>query len=331
MNDDFFDREFINKAKNSKTKVPQVVLDRIDKTLALLPEKETENKKSKHGSTILISKRLKQSIVAAVVTLMVLSTAATISPVMANTLSNIPVVGSVFKLFGDMGLKLASEKGASSLVGQTKADKDIKLTISDILYDGSRMSIGYTMEGNKVGELGKPDLLVNNKPINASISYTGRLLTKNTYIGVINVSLTSELPKDLKLTVLINKIGNTQGNWKFKDITVKKQDHLLNSKDITVMITKSVGKGSITIEKLIISDSTIKVNAVESNLPRGTFYQYEVIDNYGNILETISGNGYGIGEGIQKTEFTFEPLNNKPKYFIIKVVGSEVVFKIPIK
>ena len=206
VNDKIFDMEFIDKAKNSKDKLPHMVLDRIDKTLALLPEREEKNQKSKHGSRIVINKRLRQSVVAAAVTLTVLTISATMSPAIANALTNIPVMGSVFKLFGDMGLKLASEKGVSSLVGQTMVDKGIKVTINDVLYDGARLSIGYTMEGNTIGELGQLDLLVNGKPINAAISYTGSLLTKNTYAGVINVSPTSELPKDSKLTVLLNKI-----------------------------------------------------------------------------------------------------------------------------
>ncbi|MBU3129147.1 DUF4179 domain-containing protein [Clostridium tagluense] len=330
MNDKLFDIGFIKNAKNIKTKVPHVVSDRIDKTLALLPEKETENKKNKHGSRILKNKRVRQSIAAAAVTLTVLTISATISPVMANTLSNIPVIGSVFKLFGDKGLKLASEKGVSSLVGQPKVDKGIKVTIRDILYDGARMSVGYTMEGNNIGELGKSDLLVNDTPINAAMSYTGSAVTKNTYAGVINVSPTSELPENFKLTVLLNKIGNTKGNWEFKNIPVKKQKSSVNSKVTTPMVTKPIGKGSITIEKILVSDTTIKLNIIETNLPREKFYSYQVIDNYGNVLKPLSGSGLGEGS-IMNQEYTFEPLNNNPKHFVIKVsdrnenAGSEII------
>ena len=318
MNDKIFDMEFIDKAKNSKDKLPHMVLDRIDKTLALLPEREEKNQKSKHGSRIVINKRLRQSVVAAAVTLTVLTISATMSPAIANALTNIPVMGSVFKLFGDMGLKLASEKGVSSLVGQTMVDKGIKVTINDVLYDGARLSIGYTMEGNTIGELGQLDLLVNGKPINAAISYTGSLLTKNTYAGVINVSPTSELPKDSKLTVLLNKIGNTKGSWGFKDIPVKKQTSLVNSKVITPMVTKPIAEGSITIEKILISDTTIKLNIIEKSFPRDRFYSYQVIDNYGNVLEPLGGSGLGEGSIINQ-QYTFVPLNNNPEHFVIKV------------
>jgi hypothetical protein len=321
VNDKLFDIEFIKKVKTSNSNLPHVVLDRIDKTLDLLPEKESDSKKSKQGSRNFIIKRLRQSVVAATVALTVLTISATISPVMANTITNIPVISSVFKLFGDMGLKLASENEISSLVGQTKVDKGIKVTINDILYDGARMSIGYTMEGNKIGELGKPDLLVNNKPMNAAMSFTGSLLAESTYAGVINVSPTSELPKDFKLTVLLNKIGNTKGSWEFKDIPVKKQTSLVNSKVITPMVTKPIAEGSITIEKILVSDTTIKLNIIEKNFPRGRFYSYQVIDNYGNVLEPLGGSGSGEGS-IMNQEYTFVPLNNSPENFVIKVSDS---------
>jgi hypothetical protein len=100
-----------------------------------------------------------------------------------------------------------------------------------------------------------------------------------------------------------------------------KQDALLNTKIVTPMVTQNLEKGSITIEKVIVSKSIVKINAIETNLPRESFYQYQVVDIYGNVLKPISGSGYG-SNGIQKTEFAFESLNNNPRYFIITALNS---------
>ncbi|WP_193708470.1 DUF4179 domain-containing protein [Alkalibaculum sporogenes] len=280
-------------------------------------ESKEKTKTGKHGSRIHVSKRLIQSLVAAVLlTILIIST--TMSP---NTQTNVRVIDSVFRSFGDRGLKLASEKEASSLVGQTMIDKGIEVTINDVLYDGTRLSIGYTMEG-KIGELEQLDLLVNDEPISGSVGYTGSFLSKRAYAGIITVISTNELPKDFKLTIILNKIGNKKGSWEFKDIPVKNQDHILNSKIITPMVTKPLRGGSITIEEILISDSSIELNVTESNTPEG--YDYQVIDNYGNVLRPLSGSGYGEGEGdIMKNEFTFEPLHNNPQHFVIKVLAPE--------
>lgn len=266
---------------------------------------------------------IKTGIVAAAVALVILSTSATISPTIANALTDIPVFGSVFKFFGDMGLKFASDKGISTVVSKTKIDKDVKFTISDILYDGSRLSIGYIMEGNNIGEVVKPDLLVNGKSIDFSVSNYGSPLTDTSYAGVVNINPTNELPKNFKLTLSFNKIGTVEGNWAFEDIEVKRQANMLNGKLITPMITKTLSEGkSIAIEKIFISDSTIKLHVIESNMPRGTSYSYQLVDNYGNVLQPMGGSGGGTNN-ISNMEYTYIPLNNNPQYFVVNVLDNK--------
>ncbi|MCY6958516.1 DUF4179 domain-containing protein [Clostridium brassicae] len=323
MNNEVFDREFTSQFGSYKPEIPHGVLERIDRTLACLPEKEVVGRNRKHRFAI--NKILKHSIVAATIAITVLTVSATVSPSIANALTNIPVVGSVFKLFGDMGLKLANDKGISTLVDKTKIDKDIKVTITDILFDGSRISIGYNVEANNLGEIGKPNLLVNGKPIDFSMSTYGSPLTENSYAGVMNINPTSELPKHFKLTVSFNKIGTIEGNWKFENIEVKNQANMLNGKLITPMLTKSLSGGkSITIEKIFMSDSTIKLHAIETNIPKGTFYDYQLIDNYGNVLEPTGGSGHEEN-GIDNKEYTFIPWNNNPQQFVVKVLEDKIV------
>lgn len=157
------------------------------------------------------------------------------------------------------------------------------------------------------------------------MSSYGSSLTETSYAGVVNINPTSELPKNLKLTISFNKIGAVEGNWIFENIDVKKQADMLNGKLITPMIKKSLSeKSSITMEKIFISDSTIKLHVIESNIPRDTFYRYQLIDNYGNVLEPMGGSGGGHGEnGIANMEYTFIPWNNNPQYFVVKVLDTK--------
>ena len=320
MDDRVFDIELMNMMKDNKTGIPQVVSDRIGKTLASLEDKEITKKKVKFRFAV--PKKLKQAGIAAAIALIGLTVSAVVSPSVANAVTDMPVIGSVFKLFGDMGLKLASDRGVSSFVAQTKRDKNIRFTIKDILYDGSRLSIGYTMEGDSIGELGRPDLLIDGKEFNCSTSGQGSLVAKNCYAGILNINPTSELPKSFKLSVYVNKIGTVEGKWEFKNIEVKSTANKLNAKVITPMITKPLGDGSITIDKIYISDSTIKVYITRCNIP-GNKYTYQLSDNYGKVLVSMGWSGGGY-DNIENMECTFIPSKNKPEYLVLRLLENKI-------
>jgi len=320
VNNEVFDKEFSKRIKSYEPVIPLIVLDRIDKTLASLNDEEIIKKNS--GKKFLLFKAIKRISIAAIIAVIILTASATVSDTVAQALTKTPVINSVLKLFGDIGLKFASDKGLNSTVNKTVIDKDIKITISDILYDGTRISIGYTMEGNNIGEIHKPDLLINGKPTEFSMSAYGNLLDENTYVGVVNINTASEIPKKFNLTFSLCKVGSTEGNWKFENIKVKEQSDMLNTKILTPMISKSLTSGNITIGKIVISESTIKLHVIESNLPSNVHYDYQLIDNYGNVIEPMGGSGYGENN-IMNKEFTYIPLNNNPQYFIVKVLDSK--------
>lgn len=232
------------------------------------------------------------------------------------------VVDSVFKSIGDEGLKHVSELGNLTIVGKTMTDKGIKVTISEVFYDGVRLSVGYVMEGNRIGEIEELDFLVNDTLINTGMSFTGSLINNNTYAGIITANPTNEFPKEFRLAIRIEKIGTARGHWVFEDITVINQSQNLNFTVITPMITKPLRGGSITIEKFQVSESTIKLEVIESHKPKGTVYDYQVLDNYGNVLEPLSGRGQGE-DGLMKMEFTYEPLYNNPEHFIVRILAPE--------
>jgi hypothetical protein len=316
VNNEVFDKEFCRIVDSYNPAIPNIVLDRIDKTLASLNEEEII--KNNSNNKLLVIKILKRVSVAAVIALIVLTSSAVVSDTMAQALTKTPVISSVLKLFGDMGLKYASSKDLNSIVDKTVIDKDIKITINDILYDGTRISIGYTMEAKNIDELEKPDCLINGEPIDFSSSSYGNPLGENAYAGVLNINPTSKLPENSNLSLSFYKVGSTEGTWKFENIKVKDQSDSLNTKILIPMITKSLPIGTITIGKVFISESTIKLHVIESNLPQDANYGFQLIDNYGNVLAPAGGSGSGENN-IMNMDFTFIPLNNNPKHFIVKV------------
>lgn len=67
-----------------------------------------------------------------------------ISPAMAETLKQLPFMSSVFQLAGDAGLRKANEAGLTTNVEQTVTQDGMTLTVSEQMYDGSRLSLVLT-------------------------------------------------------------------------------------------------------------------------------------------------------------------------------------------
>jgi hypothetical protein len=70
-----------------------------------------------------------------------------ISPVMAETLKQIPVVGSIFKGIDDKGLNAAEEKGLSTAPNLSVTHDGVTLKVTDAYYDGSRLAFAIEREG----------------------------------------------------------------------------------------------------------------------------------------------------------------------------------------
>ena len=65
-----------------------------------------------------------------------------ISPTMAATIKQVPGLSSIFKLAGDLGLKTAEEQGLATKLHTSVTYDDFTLQVSEVVYDGTRGSIG---------------------------------------------------------------------------------------------------------------------------------------------------------------------------------------------
>lgn len=173
----------------------EVPFDKLDKTIDVaIKRAKTKHKKPK--------RKLYPFIGVASLAICVLIGSAFVSPAMAKVLSSIPVLNSVFEFVGDRGLEIASQKGLSEKIEKTVTDKNISLTMKDIFFDGTRLSISYIQESpNKWEDLGELELKVNGKEINFGDGRTGEFLSDNQYAGVINIEPTEELPDSFDLSI----------------------------------------------------------------------------------------------------------------------------------
>ncbi|MCV9951972.1 DUF4179 domain-containing protein [Paenibacillus sp. BT-177] len=75
-----------------------------------------------------------------------------VSPTMAESLKQVPLVDSVFKLAGDLGLQTADRKGLATSTNLSVTHDGITLKVSQIIFDGTRLVVALEKQdgGQKV-------------------------------------------------------------------------------------------------------------------------------------------------------------------------------------
>ncbi|WP_440115441.1 DUF4179 domain-containing protein [Paenibacillus sp. QZ-Y1] len=117
------------------------VRNRIDATLESLPESPRMNSEPfSHNPRLRKGlRRTAAATIAAGVLGVTVFASGFVSPVMADSLRSIPLVGSLFSsIEADMGLRTAGDEGLTKLVYSSVSFKDVKLEVSETVYDGTR-------------------------------------------------------------------------------------------------------------------------------------------------------------------------------------------------
>lgn len=264
----------------------------------------------------------------------VLIGSAFVSPAMAKVLSSIPMLNSVFEFVGDRGLEIASEKGLSEKIGQTDTDQNISLTIEDIFFDGTRLSISYIQQfPSKWGELGELTLKVDGEEINFADSRTGQFVSDNQYAGVLDIKTTEELPDSFDLSIELKQIGDVQGDWNF-DIPVTKSEEEVET--IESNQTVAYNDTTMTVKTVKLGPAGIKLSVdltspIDEDPIMNDGLAFNLLNDQGESLTQMSGSGSGDDEGdkhVMHMEYRFSPLEESTEFltvspFLVTIIGDE--------
>ncbi|WP_148359514.1 DUF4179 domain-containing protein [Peribacillus simplex] len=296
----------------------EVPIDKLDKTIDVaIKRAKTKHKKPK--------RKLYPFIGVASLATCVLICSAFVSPAMAKVLSSIPVLNSVFEFVGDRGLEIASQKGLSEKIEKTVTDNNISLTMKDIFFDGTRLSISYIQEfPNKWEDLGELELKVNGKEINFGDGRTGEFLSDNQYAGVINIEPTVELPDSFDLSIGLNEIGKVKGNWNFEFPVTKSNEEVKTIQSNKTMVYKDT---TLTLKTVKIGPAGIKL-LVDLSSPSGkdplmidnSLIQFNLLNAQGESLTQLDGSGSGDDEGgkfVMHMEYRFSPLEDSTEFLTV--------------
>ncbi|MFJ7932775.1 DUF4179 domain-containing protein [Sporosarcina sp. NPDC096371] len=228
------------------------------------------------------------SAAAAVVAFGLLIGSATVSPVMATFVSQIPIIGSIFSVSGERGLERVSELGLTQVVGQSKTVNGITITIDEVFYDGTRVTVGYSEESEEPLE----DLyVIPIFDVDGKRMPTGGIVRKITptyWTKVISIEPYREvLPKKFVLGMSFE--GKNGEQWNFS-APVEEQPGV---QQVTINHSQQIEGIDLLVENIKIGTSgfLLRYKVVSEKYPDlTTLLEFRVVDSLGNEL-TMSGGG----------------------------------------
>ncbi|MGM1050287.1 MAG: DUF4179 domain-containing protein [Bacillota bacterium] len=281
-----------------------------------------------------------------------------VSPVMADALKKVPMIGMLFKDTSEQALQAAIEQGIVSEPNQSLTYDGITLKVANLLYDGTRMSFILEREGvdlpntaspyisedakiigsldseyiesrkvpekdQKKGYIKTPTILANGQEVDRGEGTFGDYPDQdNAYIVELTKDL--KLPDQFELTIQANVTG-VKETFEF-NIPVKVENKSLVLKPEA---SKSDGQFSYTVKQLDLSPvSTRLVLDSKGQVPTSpeqtgdysaSMVYYEIVDDQGNVL---SPKRFEYFNSKPETEYhidqIFSPFDGTPKTITIK-------------
>lgn len=268
----------IDKINVPTEKLDEIILNTVQETSVKRPKK----------------RKLLYSTSAAVLAFGLLLGSATVSPAMANVVSHIPLIGTVFTESGDRGLAQVSELGLTNVIGESQTVGDTTITIDEIFYGDTRFTIGFSLESKEpLGEFylsAGPDFTVNGKGLSYAGSYGETEMSPTYRTGIVEIDAVDELPESFELG--LSFYGEDGKEWAF-DIPVELQtdaqfvevNHQDKVEDMELMVTDV----KLSPAGVVVSFRTV---AEEHDLV-DSYIDFKVIDENGNELGAHSGGSHG--------------------------------------
>jgi hypothetical protein len=260
-----------------------------------------------------------------------------VSPAMAATLKQIPVIGSVFSGISEERLQTAIDQGIAASPNLSVTHDGVTLKVTELLYDGTRLTFAIEREGVEMstvlapyqgddgvkGYIKMPTLLADGKEIKYTEGSFAEVPSKGNTVQ-LDFSKGMSLPDQFELTIQA-EVTQIQEPFEFK-IPVKIENHTLVLKPNA---TETDGKFSYTVKQLeitpastrLILDSTgvVPETPEQSGEYSASMMYYDIVDDQGNRIDQ---NRVDFFQSKPKTEYHVDQLYSgfkaTPKSITIK-------------
>ncbi len=240
------------------------------------------------------------------------------SPTLASSLSQIPIIGSVFGNSNLIGLQKAQKQGLTSAIGETQTIDGISVTLDEILYDQNNITIGYIIESEK--ELDKfyfgagADFTINGEmPNGSSGGYGEDIQSPTTRTAIQEITVSEDMPNDFELGLILQ--GSKDETWYFT--TPIKQ--ITGISKVPIQHIANVDGIHLTVTELTLSETGASISYESSEKgtdfqqSRGNYIEFQMVDQDGNEILSHSGGITGKklkGKLLYKSNKQFDPIDS---------------------
>ncbi|GEM_PF-554518 len=252
--------------------------------------------------------------------------AAYVSPTFASTLAQLPIVGSVFSNSGLPGLKQASEQGLTSTIGEKHRNNGISVTVDEVLYDESTITVGITIDSEK--ELSEHyfgaglNFTINGKnPEVSSGTYGEKVLSPTVRTGIARFDVKEGMPDSFEMGLLLEGEGGEK--WEFI-VPVKK---ITNTIYVPVHHQQQAEGIQLDVSNISFSPSGIALaykasekGTVDNSQIGASFIEFRITDEHGTEVTSHSGGGEGhFDNGVWNFSSTksFDPIVDEVQKLMI--------------
>lgn len=240
------------------------------------------------------------------------------SPALASSLSQIPIIGSVFGNSDLIGLQQAQKNGLTNEIGETQTVNGISVTLDEILYDQNNITIGLFIESDK--ELDEfyfgagIDFTINGKnPAVASGSYGEDILSATTRTAIQEINVTEDMPQEFELGLILH--GENGEKWYFSTPVEK----ITDIHKIPVQHSQTVDGLTLAVTEMSFSETGVSISYKSSeeetdfDISRGGNIDFLVVDQDGKEITGHSGGATGelVKDRIEfKSSKQFDPVDS---------------------
>ncbi|MFL0507490.1 DUF4179 domain-containing protein [Ureibacillus sp. 179-F W5.1 NHS] len=229
------------------------------------------------------------SLTAVAAAFLLLVSTSSVSPAMAHIVSKIPILGSVFSDSGDPGLEQVNEQGLSQLIGTSERVGNTSMTLDEVFYDETRLTIGFSIVSEKpIGDFylfSGPEITINGKAFSGTSTYSERKLSSIHKMGIVDMDSMEDLPDTFTLGVTFTGVDGKQ--WEFTT-QVNQNNEVQN---VVINHQQKANGVDLKVSEVKVSPASLLFSYqadYDKDLGNGRI-DFKVIDEKGNELSSHSG------------------------------------------
>lgn len=259
-----------------------VPLEKLDQVI----EKGMQHKKKRRKNPFVMA------MISIVATGAVILSSGFISPQIAKVLAAVPLIGFMYDIAEhDKGLYTALSDDNKVILNETVTSNGIAITVEEIVYDGARLNVIFSMP--KYGSL-HPLIYIDGKE--HYLGGGGKILEdKDAFRGLWEFRMEEGLPDAFDLTIKINQVGTTKGEWIFSTPIQKVNN---NNRTLVAGQSGEIADIPFSVESVETSTTTTKVKVKFDSLMDKLFSEEGVLhatitDQNGTPLTVLDQSGSG--------------------------------------